>query len=318
MILITGGLGFVGLNTARALLDVGESCVLTRYRVNRAPGFLSAEIGKRAFVEQLDITDRQAVLDLGRRYEITGIVHLAEGGVGVPSLTEEVRLDASPLMNMLQAAHDWGVARISVASAIGVYVDVGPSPLREDVRLPMTATLPFELMKKTSELLSSFVAARADFEVVNHRIAGVYGPFCHNLGSSFAVAGRLVHAAVSGQPPEFSPQFRPYAEDGIDWCYSKDCGRAIALLQTAPTLNHRVYNIGSGRPIRNKEFVAAIKDVIPGARIDLPDGHDPHGPGEDIYLDISRLREDTGFQPEYDVQRGIADYVDWLKSGNPV
>src|SRR5258705_12783587 len=122
MILVTGGLGFIGLHTARALLDLGESCVLTRYRVTRQPDFLSAEIGKRAFIEQLDITDREAVLALGKQYKITGIVHLAESGIGVPSLTEDVRPNAGPLLNMLQAAHDWEVPRISVASAIGVYI----------------------------------------------------------------------------------------------------------------------------------------------------------------------------------------------------
>jgi len=32
MILITGGLGFIGAHTARALLDLGESCLLTQHR----------------------------------------------------------------------------------------------------------------------------------------------------------------------------------------------------------------------------------------------------------------------------------------------
>jgi UDP-glucose 4-epimerase len=318
MILVTGGLGFVGLNTARALLELGESCLLTRYRVSREPDFLSAELGRRVFVEQVDIADRQAVLDLGRRYEITGIVHLAESGVGVPSLTEDVRLSADPLMNMLRAAHEWGVPRISIASAIGVYVDAGKSPLSEDLPLTMTATYPFEVMKKSAELIAGYVAAHAGFEVVIHRISGVYGPLCHNLGSPLAVAARLVHAAVRGREPEFTERFRPYAEDGIDWIYAKDCGRAIAMLQTASTLHHRVYNIGAGHATRNKEFVTAIRKILPDAQIQLPAGHDPAGLGEDVYLDTSRLRADTGFEPAYDVEHGIADYIAWLNAGNTI
>ena len=35
MILITGGLGFIGLHTARRFLDVGEQVVLTQYKMRR-------------------------------------------------------------------------------------------------------------------------------------------------------------------------------------------------------------------------------------------------------------------------------------------
>jgi UDP-glucose 4-epimerase len=315
MILITGGLGFIGLHTARALLDLGESCVLTRYRVARAPSFLAADLGGRAVVEQVDITDQQAILRLGEQHEITGIVHLAEGGFGAPGLTDDLRLHVETLMNVLQAAHDWGVRRVAVASTIGVYAGVDEGPFREDMPLPMTAPHPIVLRKKVSELLSSFVAGRGGFEVVNLRIAGVYGPMYHNM-SPIAVAARLVHAAVDGRRPEFTPRFRPYAEDGSDWCYAADCGRAIALLQTAATLAHSLYNVGTGHATTNKELVAAIKNVIPDADVDLPEGHAPDGPGRAFALDTSWLRDDTGFRPAYDVERGVAAYIDWLRSGN--
>jgi len=67
MILVTGGLGFIGLNTARALLDAGESCVLTRYRVSREPDFIREALGERVFVEQLDVTDGAALPELVTR-----------------------------------------------------------------------------------------------------------------------------------------------------------------------------------------------------------------------------------------------------------
>jgi UDP-glucose 4-epimerase len=309
MILVTGGLGFIGRHTARALLDLGESCVLTRFRVDREPAFLAGEIGKRAVVAPLDLNDRQAVFDLGKQYDITGIVHLAEGGLGVPSLTEDSPLTAAPLINVLQAAQEWGVTRVSVASTIGVYGGVEGNPLREDSPLAMTASQPIELMKKTSELLTSYLASRAGFEVLTLRISGVYGPLQESR-SPLAVAARLIDGAVDG-----TPVFRPYAEDGIDWTYARDCGRAIALLQTASTLQHRVYNVGTGRVTKNREFAEAINRQLPGAHVELPEGRDPNGAGRDFFLDTGRLRADTGFEPAYDVERGVAEYVEWLKSG---
>jgi UDP-glucose 4-epimerase len=51
MILITGGLGSIGSHTARALLDLGESVVLTAHRSTQLPDHLADELGGRVVVE---------------------------------------------------------------------------------------------------------------------------------------------------------------------------------------------------------------------------------------------------------------------------
>jgi UDP-glucose 4-epimerase len=75
----------------------------------------------------------------------------------------------------------------------------------------------------------------------------------------------------------------------------KDCGRAIALLMHTERLNHRIYNVSSGQLVRYGEVVAAINATVPGANLTLPEGRNPDRPA-DTYLDITRLREDTGFE----------------------
>ncbi|MCO6005994.1 NAD(P)-dependent oxidoreductase [Actinoallomurus purpureus] len=316
MILITGGLGFIGSHTARALLDLGESCVLTRHRTARVPAFLGDEIGERVIVEDLDVTDREAFLDFGKRHDISGIVHLAGAPIGTLDPVDEFEVNLRGLLNALRAASEWGVRRLCVASTIGVYVGVDDVPFREDVPLPMTAPHPIPAFKKSAELLATSVAEQSGLEVVNLRIAAIWGPLGRPESVFFAVP-RLVHAAVRGETPAFSPPRRPaYAGDGGDYCYVKDSGRAIALLQTAESLNHRTYNVGSGRVTTNAEVAAAIRTVLPDAPAsDLPDGRNPTAPAEDAYLDITRLREDTGFEPAYDVERAVRDYVTWLKAG---
>jgi UDP-glucose 4-epimerase len=93
----------------------------------------------------------------------------------------------------------------------------------------------------------------------------------------------------------------------------KDCGRAIALLMLAERLNHRTYNVSSGRLVGYGEVVAAINAAVPGANIALPEGRNPDRP-PGFHLDITRLQADTGFRPEYDVERAVPDYVDWLRA----
>ena len=58
MILITGGLGSIGSHTARALLDLGESVVLTAHRSTELPEYLAEEPGGQVVVEPLDTADQ--------------------------------------------------------------------------------------------------------------------------------------------------------------------------------------------------------------------------------------------------------------------
>jgi UDP-glucose 4-epimerase len=312
VILITGGLGSIGSHTARGLLDLGESVVLTAHRSTQLPEYLADEPGGRVVVEPLDTTDEAVFLDIGKRHEITGIVHLAAGRYDLPDPVEYLRAETLGLLNALNAARAWGVRRFSVASTISAYIGVDGIPWREDSPLPVLAPHQIPVFKKTAELFTALVGDGGGFGTVSLRIGTIWGP----LGlpdSPFFALPRLLSAAVRGESPDLTPP-RPlaYADDATDLCYVKDCGRAIALLMTAERLNHRIYNVSSGRLVRYSEVAAAISAAVPGADITLPAGRNPGRP-PDNYLDITRLREDTGFQPEYDVERAVPHYVDWLR-----
>lgn len=312
MILVTGGLGFIGSHTVRALLEMGEGCVLVQRRAPEVPADLA---DAQVVAEQADIGDAAALLDIGTRHKITGIVHLAGSmpwppGAGEP--VEATRAAIGSLLNVVQAAREWGVPRVGVASTIGVYGGVqAEGPLAEDVPLPMTSGHVIPAFKKIGELLADHLTGATDIEIVNYRIGAIWGPRGHAVDRFFA-APQLVHAAVRGTAPELSPEHTRYAEDAIDLCYAKDCGRAIAMLALANRLDHRTYNVASGRATSNAEVVAAIRKVVPDAAVELPTG----GTARPTYLDITRLRQDTGYRPAYDTERAVADYIAWLRAGN--
>ena len=317
MQLITGGMGFIGIHTTRALLDLGESCVLTTNSgTTRGTDLIGAEIGRRVFVEQLNVDDLAAILNLRRRHAITGVIHLS--GASWLGSAELMRANAVQLTNVLRAAEVWGLKRVSLASTIGVYVGAMASGglFREDMPLPMSAPHPIPAFKKVAEILGQTVGAAGGFEVISFRF-GAWGPLFHHPPSPVSIFPQLAQAAVQGRSLDASqPQSRAFAEDGSDLCYVKDCARGIALLQMTERLNHRIYNIGNGRPITNQEFAAALQKAVPEAKIELPAGFDPLGFGRPAGLDITRLREDTGFEPLYDLASGVADYVDWLRAGH--
>ena len=107
MILITGGLGSIGSHTARAMLDLGESVVLTAHRSTQLPEYLAGEPGGRVVIEPLDTTNEAAFLDIGKRHEITGIVHLAAGRYDLPDPVEYLRAETLGLLHALTAATVW-------------------------------------------------------------------------------------------------------------------------------------------------------------------------------------------------------------------
>jgi UDP-glucose 4-epimerase len=313
MILVTGGLGLIGSSTVRALLDLGECCVLVQ---RRPPGMLADLADPRVAAEQADITDLAALLDIGTRHKVTGIVHLAGSVPWPPGSGEPVvaaRQAIASLCNVIEAARSWDVRRVGVASTIGVYGGVAAEgPFREDMPLPMASGHVIPAFKKIGELLGDHLADATGIEIVNYRIGAIWGPR-GRATATFSPVPQFVHAAVRATAPDLSLLRYPvYAEDAIDLCYVKDCGRALALLQLADRLSHRTYNVGSGRATTNAEVIAAIKKVVPDARIGLPVG----GTGRRQYLDIARVQQDTGYHPAYDTEHAAADYIAWLRAGN--
>jgi UDP-glucose 4-epimerase len=309
VILVTGGMGFIGSHTVSALAELGHGCVVTSRRTT------TRHLGDAISIEQVDVADRAAMLGLGERHAIGGIVHLADPALahlgdpcaGPATLVADMRAGADALFNVLECAIAWEVRRVTVASTIGVYGGV-PDLRGVSEELPLQMAAGGNVVaaaKKSAELVVSLFHER-DVHAISARLPAVWGPRGRKESRYFAAPG-LIHAAVNGESPPAA-----YADDAIDLLYVKDCGRAIAQLQTAPRLTHSTYNVGSSRATSNAEVVAAIKRAVPGAELPLEPGRSANGAV--AYLDTTRLRADTAFEAQYDLDRAIADYVGWLTS----
>ncbi|MCW6005574.1 NAD(P)-dependent oxidoreductase [Micromonospora sp. CPCC 205371] len=305
MILVTGGLGMIGAHTAHALHDLGHEVVVTSHRRAEVPSFLAGKVT----VERLDVTDRAAFLALADRHDISDIVHLA-GSIPGEDPVRFFRTDTTGLLNALDAARTWAVRRFAVASSLGVYIGRTEIPWHEELALP-TAQLPHRIIafKKAVEPLTTHSLQGAGVQPVVLRIGSTWGPLM-DPESPFNPIPPYISAVLRGEKP------RPlHADDGGDCCYAPDAGRAIALLMNAQTLQHNTYNVSSGRPATNRELANALEAIIPDLRLNLLPGRQ-NGPGDDPYLDTTRLTRDTGYVPAFDVATAVADYVAW-RADNP-
>jgi len=318
MILVIGGLnGFVGSNTTEALVNLGKACVVTRHKDTEVPGFLQKLIDNhRVIIEQADATSIDDLQRMGEKHRIDGIVNVAGGfktpNAPVPGLQGYFdMLDAT-----FKVAQEWKVNRVTFSSTGGMYLGLsGTVDESHPIHLqsPMPGIPGILQRQKVVELASEEFQNATGISSICVRLMGFYGPY--QDPEQFSALLRLVHAAVSGKPPDLKGTFLSFEEDAVDLLYIKDLARAIALLHTAEKLQYGVYNIGSGVTTPNREVVDAIKKAVPGFNASLPPGRFPFPPLP--MMDIKRLREDIGFTPKFDIMSAIKDYVDWLRAGNP-
>jgi UDP-glucose 4-epimerase len=315
VILIIGGMGFIGLNTAQRLVETGERVVITQHTAHRLPDSLKGEVGARVFTARMDASNPYEVFEVVRRHQVESIINLMAPPARSVSTQADYHLYTAGLQNVLEAARTFGLRRVSLGSSVAVYSGLAAGPYREDGPLPLHSPTQVSAFKKGMEMHAHYYAAQAKLDVVALRIASIYGPLYYSMHNPI---GRMCHAAVKNAEPDFSdrPDGKIFEDDQADWTYVKDVARGIQLVHTAETLSHRVYNIGSGRATSNKDIVEAVRRVVPATRCAaLKPGRAP-GTATNPATDLSRIKTDVGYQPEHNLETGIAAYIEWLRN-NP-
>ncbi|GIH17774.1 CDP-paratose 2-epimerase [Rugosimonospora africana] len=309
--MITGGMGFIGISTARELARTDE-VVLGYNRTLRSPGELRALIGAKVATVQLDVVNPYSIPRALAEYRPASIVHLAVPALGAMPPAEESLANVQGLMNVLESAHNAGIERVSVASSLAVYAGLDGGPFAEDRALPVESSSATSAMKKAEEILALHYADRTGMDLRLLRIGLTYGPLYHSLANA---VGRLTHLAVRGALPDgksvtWTPQ---QLLGGMDLCHVDDCARAVATIHRAEHTAHRIYNVSGGTSVSADTLFSAVAAAVPGAV--LPDELRHTGTREnaDGYLDISRARDEFGIVPRYDIEAGIRQYAGWLR-----
>ena len=317
MILITGGLGFLGCNLAKLLCDGGEQVLLTSNRNTNIPPLIAPFMGQRLNIVPLDITSLESVSRVIQEYRVTSIVHAAvRSEKGDTTLYQALDVNVTGTINVLEAARRAGIRRVLFISSEAVYQGMGQStPFKEEEKLFISSDRFVPGTKKAGEILCLMYCEQYGMEAVSLRVTRVYGPLYKGIRN---LPGHMVEKAAEGVPIELE-NYDP--AEAHDFIYAADAARALVLLLKAPTLKHRIYNLGYGRLTSVAEFASAIKKLLPDSIVHLGDGPGPLTSTKtpmDIHacVDISRLSEETGFAPEYDPERGVEHYLEWARTGN--
>lgn len=148
------------------------------------------------------------------------------------------------------------------------------------------------------------LAHQLNMKYIWTRVFSVYGP--HDGMQSMVMSG--IMKMLQGVHTSYTA-----GEQMWDYLYSRDAARALNLL--AQKGCEGVYCLASGisRPL--KEYIYCIRNCI-DEKIELGIGELPYSEKQvmNLQADISKLKQETGFEPMYSFGKGVKETVEWCKA----
>ncbi len=323
--LITGAAGFIGMQTAKRLLERGEQVVgidnLTPYYEVALKRERLAELCRHGaafkFVEG-DIADKEALEELFMEAAPRRVIHLAaQPGVrySLENPYAYIRSNVVGHLNILEAVrHSDTVEHLAYASSSSVYGANTEQPFSEEDRVDLPVSL-YAATKRSDELMSRTYSHLYGMSQVGLRFFTVYGPW----GRPDMAPWLFTDAILKGQPIKVFNN----GDMKRDFTFVDDIvSGVVAAADMAPldgegAARHRVYNIGNNKPERLMDFIVAIEDAAgrKAEKIMLP-----MQPGDvyETYANIDRIQADLGFAPTTSLAEGIPQFVDWFRKRHGV
>lgn len=305
-VFITGGYGHIGSWAAYHLAKAGEEIIIYNISPTRLD-YLDDVADQITFVRG-DVMDIARLADVFTRYRgnIDGIIHTV-GIMGeiVQTLPHyHVTLNVGGTVNVLEMARIFEIPKVIYTSTGAVYGPVSGKVAEDDY--PINPPDLYSSTKVSSEYIGQHYANTFGFEFRIGRLFFCYGP--GKYPSNFIRLYQMAFGALEGLE---GLRMDKGADQRVDFTYIEDAGEGTALLYQAENLKHNIFNIASGVP----------NSVGQAAELSQKYTHFPvkveMGPGKLMAraeaLDISRAKEELGFEPHFTLEEGIQRYADWLK-----
>jgi CDP-glucose 4,6-dehydratase len=314
--LVTGAQGFIGSWLVSRLLDEGARVVALRRDVPAESRFGIEGLEQRCDVVLGDLVDYESLVRALNEYEVKAVFHLgAQTIVGTanrsPLSTYETNIRGTYLL--LEACRAVGVVgdgveRVVVASSDKAYGSHDELPYSEDFALQ--PRYPYDVSKAATDMIARSYAVTYSLPVAVTRLANVYGGGDFNFSR---IVPDTARALVRGDRPVIRSDGTPerdyiYAPDAVD------AYLAIAASLDEPAMHGRAWNAGAGQPYAVSEIVGRLiaasgRDLEP----DVQGEGTPHGEIDRQFLDSTRIREELGWEPRWELDDGLRETWAWYE-----
>lgn len=320
--LITGGLGFIGLNIAEHLLKHGKEIVLFGLQTDLPEDAKNvfADLAGRYEVVQGDVLDKEAVEALFESYAIDHVFHMA---VITPGLAREkqdseliTRVNLLGTLNVLQAARQHARGRFVYPSSASVYGAnaYGHDYLDEETTIPIPNAF-YAISKYAAERSTLRAKELWEMDVVVARVGAAFGPWERDTGVRDTLSAPMLTSRLAAQSKE-AVLSRPGPRD---WVYSRDIAHALVMLSEADALAHDVYNISSGVRWNVADWCEKLTTKYPAFTYRFSHDQDEvnvtFGSRDRSPLAIDRLKTEV-MTPQYGLNGAFEDYMGWIESSS--
>lgn len=314
-ILLTGAAGFIGSNTATALLRRGDTVVgvdnlndyydPARKQANLEEVRAAAPDPGKFIFHRADIRDQEAMDGLFAEHGFDAIIHLAamagvRASIEDPKLYLDVNLGGT--LTLLEAAQRHGQPLFVFASTSSVY--------------GRTEVIPFIETDSADRPLAPYPASKRAAELLGHS-------YFHIFGQNFTALRFFTVYGRRGRPDMmaylvldniFNGKEVPLYNNGQmhrDWTYVDDIVQGLLAAADRP-LGYEVINLGRGKPTLLADFVQLIEEQA-GKTSKLVSKPMPAADMEYTYANVDRAKELLDYAPTITVEQGVREFWLWYQ-----
>jgi UDP-glucose 4-epimerase len=309
-ILITGGLGFVGNNLARTLVNDFDCEVIIVDNCANSSVNSIADIAKKVEFHQISVLETEKLFPLFKGVHY--IFHLACMTINTSGANplEDLKVNGEStlrILNYLKENELPGFQRFIYTSSCSVYGSSSKLPASENDSTPVLSN--YAATKLLGEEYTIIYNRNYNVPVSVVRYSNVYGygqsprnPYC-------GVLGKFIHNAITGQTLAIFGD----GEQTRDYTFITDAVEATILTAVHPMAYGDVFNVGTGVEVSVNKLAELIGQHIPGSEV-------THVPERDIdnirrrVIDIEKIHQRLGWVPKVGIQKGIQLTMDWYKT----